>query len=196
MMVIGITGGVGAGKSEILKYIKNNYNCRIVLSDNVANELKLKGQPGYQPIVDYLGKEILGEDGEIDKPKMAAAIFGNNEKIIKINQIMHPLVNSYIIELINTEKRNNIYDFLFIEAALLIENGYDKIVDELWYIYADVEVRRKRLKESRGYSDTKIDNILKSQLSEDEFRKHCRVVIDNSGELEKAYRQVDAELGG
>ena len=120
----------------------------------------------------------------------------NNEKIIKINQIMHPLVNSYIIELINTEKRNNIYDFLFIEAALLIENGYDKIVDELWYIYADVEVRRKRLRESRGYSDTKINNILKSQLSEDEFRKHCRVVIDNSGELDNAFRQVDAELGG
>jgi dephospho-CoA kinase len=196
MKVIGITGGVGAGKSEILKYIRNNYNCRIVLSDNVANDLKLKGQPGYQKVVDYLGQEILGDDGEIDKSKMAAAIFGNNEKIIKINQIMHPLVNSYIIELINTEKRNNIYDFLFIEAALLIENGYDKIVDELWYIYADVEVRRKRLRESRGYSDTKINNILKSQLSEDEFRKHCRVVIDNSGELDNAFRQVDAELGG
>ena len=85
-------------------------------------------------------------------------------------------------------------DFLFIEAALLIECGYDKIVDELWYIYADKEVRRQRLKESRGYSDEKIDNIFKNQLSEDKFRSHCKVVIDNSGTLEDTCKQIDRAL--
>ncbi|MCR5100528.1 MAG: dephospho-CoA kinase [Butyrivibrio sp.] len=195
MKVIGITGGVGAGKSKVLAYIKNKYNCKIIMSDNVANDLKKKGMPCYKPVLDLLGKQILGDDGEIDKKKMAAVIFADKEKIEKINGIMHPAVNSYIISLIDEEKKANLIDYLFIEAALLIENGYDKIVDELWYIYAQESVRRARLKDTRGYSDEKIDSILKNQLSDDEFRKYCKVVIDNSAEIEETYRQIDKELG-
>ena len=93
------------------------------------------------------------------------------------------------------EKERKKLDYLFIEAALLIENGYDKIVDELWYIYADVEVRRQRLKASRGYSDEKIDDILKGQLSDEEFRKYADFVIDNSGDENDTRRQIDLKLG-
>lgn len=85
-------------------------------------------------------------------------------------------------------------DFFFLEAALLIEEGYDRIVDELWYVYADEEVRRKRLKESRGYSDAKIDHIFHSQLPEEEFRRHCRRVIENNGDLQETCRQIDEVL--
>ncbi|MFR6332735.1 MAG: dephospho-CoA kinase [Eisenbergiella sp.] len=67
----------------------------------------------------------------------------------------------------------------------------DRIVDELWYVYADEEVRRKRLKESRGYSDAKIDHIFHSQLPEEEFRRHCRRVIENNGDLQETCRQID-----
>ena len=80
------------------------------------------------------------------------------------------------------------------EAALLIEAGYDADVDELWYIYCDEDERRRRLKASRGYSDEKIDSILKSQLPEDVFRQHADVVINNIGALETALREVDAAL--
>ena len=86
-------------------------------------------------------------------------------------------------------------DYLFIEAALLIENGYDKIVDEMWYVYADEEVRRQRLKTTRGYSDSKIDDILKGQLSDEEFRQHADFVIDNSGDVEGMQRCIDLKLG-
>lgn len=195
MKVIGVTGGVGAGKSTVLSYIEKSCNCRIIFSDQVANDIKLKGQSCYEPIVELLTKDILGDDGEIDKKKMAAKIFADENLLAKVNAILHPAVNNYIFGEIEKEKNRGKLDYLFVEAALLIENGYDKVVDELWYIYADEAVRRERLKASRGYSDEKIDDILKGQLSDKEFRKYADFVIDNSGDENDTKRQIDLKLG-
>lgn len=193
--IIGVTGGVGAGKSTVLKYINDNYNCKVVFSDDVANEIKKKGYPAYDELVRVLGEEILGEDGEIDKAKMAAAIFGDAKKLEKVNKILHPAVNTFIINIIDEERLRNRIDFVFVEAALLIENGYKKIVDELWYIYADEDTRRKRLKDSRGYSDEKIDGIFAQQLNDEVYRLNSDFVIDNSKDPESAAEQINKKLG-
>ncbi|WP_029321577.1 dephospho-CoA kinase [Butyrivibrio sp. AE3004] len=193
--IIGVTGGVGAGKSTVLNYIKSICNCRIIFADQVANDLKLKGQSCYEPIVGLLSEDILSENGEIDKNKMAAKIFADEELIQKVNDILHPAVNIYISDAIKQEKIRDELDYLFIEAALLIENGYDKIVDELWYIYVSEDVRRQRLKASRGYSDDKINDIFKGQLKDDEFRKYADFVINNSGDESDMKRQIDLKLG-
>lgn len=192
--IIGITGGVGAGKSTLLSYIKDNYNCLVILSDDVANDIKKKGFPAYDALVEALGRGILSEDGEIDKALMAKAIFNDENKLKTVNNILHPAVNQYIINIVDDERKRGVYDFVFVEAALLIENGYDKIVDEMWYVYADEDTRRKRLKASRGYSDQKVTDIFKSQLSDEVFREHCEFVIDNSGEDSKAFYEIDHKL--
>lgn len=192
--IIGITGGVGAGKSTLLSYIKDNYNCLVILSDDVANDIKKKGFPAYDALVEALGRGILSEDGEIDKALMAKAIFNDKNKLKTVNNILHPAVNQYIINIVDDERKRGVYDFVFVEAALLIENGYDKIVDEMWYVYADEDTRRKRLKASRGYSDQKVTDIFKSQLSDETFREHCEFVIDNSGEDSKAFSEIDNRL--
>ena len=192
--IIGITGGVGAGKSTLLKYIKDSYNCLVILSDDIANDIKKKGYPAFDALVEALGSDILSPDGEIDKVLMAKAIFNDENKLKTVNNILHPAVNQYIINIIDDERKRGVYDFVFVEAALLIENGYDKIVDEMWYVYADEETRRNRLKVSRGYSDKKVTDILKSQLSDEEFRKHCAFVIDNSGDSKKAFSEIDKRL--
>lgn len=194
--IIGITGGVGAGKSTVLSYISENYNCRVIFSDDVANDIKKKGFPAYDQIVELLGREILGEDGEIDRAKMASAIFNNKNKLKSVNNILHPAVNTYIINIIEEEKSRGELDFVFVEAALLIENGYDKIADELWYVYASEEARRQRLKSSRGYTDEKITDILGKQLDDATFRQHCQFVIDNSGSIESVAAQIDEKLEG
>lgn len=193
--IIGITGGIGAGKSTVLGYIRDNYNALVIFSDDVANDIKKKGYPAYDALVDLLGKEVLSEDGEIDKAKMASAIFNNKNLLKKVNNILHPAVNTFIINIIEKERAKGVYDFVFVEAALLIENGYDKIVDELWYVYASEDSRRQRLKASRGYSDEKIDDILGKQLDDATFRKYCSFVIDNSGKLSKAAGQIDNKIG-
>ena len=196
MRTIGITGGVGAGKSELLAYIEKNYNSRILLADTVGHLVKEPGQPCYEKLVALLGKEILFPDGQIDRKAMAEKIFADPELLGKVNGMIHPAVETYILEQIHLEQMRGTLDFFFIEAALLIECGYEDKMDELWYIYADREVRARRLKASRGYSDEKIQEIMDSQLSEEEFRRHCQVVIDNSGSLQDAYRQIDEILKG
>lgn len=195
MKVIGITGGVGAGKSEILKYLKEHCRCRIIMADLVAHQLEKAGQVCYDKLVGLLGTEILGADGQIEKSRMAAKIFQQKELLQQVNAIVHPAVKEYIKDAIAKERAKGEIDVLFLEAALLIEDGYESIVDELWYIHTDVEVRRSRLKSSRGYSDEKIDSIIRGQLPEETFYEHCQVVLENSGTLEDVYRQIDKELG-
>lgn len=195
MKVIGITGGVGSGKSALLSYIKGKYDCEIILADEAAHRVKEPGQPCYQKLIELLTDDILNEDGTINKKEMAAKIFESDELLEKVNAIIHPAVKEMILQEITRLKKEGKTCFFFIEAALLIECGYLNIVDEMWYIYAREDIRRKRLKESRNYTDEKINAIMDSQLKEEEFRKYCKVVIDNSGSLEDAYEQIDRELG-
>ena len=133
-------------------------------------------------------------DGRINKPEMSRRIFSVPELLDQVNQLVHPAVKIYILDESAREKKAGRLDFFIVEAALLIEAGYKEHLDELWYIYCDENERRRRLRASRGYSDEKIDNILRSQLSEQEFRDNADVVIDNSGTIEAACAQVDAAL--
>ena len=196
MKIIGITGGVGAGKTRILAYIEENYKAYVIRTDETAKLLQTPGHDCYEKIVECLGNEILGEDGQIDRQKMAQVIFSNQEKLAQVNEIVHPQVNAYVAEKIKEEEQKGQVDYFFIEAALLIEIHYDEICDELWYIDTSEDIRRQRLKESRGYSDEKINDIISKQLSEQEFRKHCQVHLNNNRELQMVYQQIDKELGG
>lgn len=195
MQIIGITGGIGAGKSQVLQYIQNHYKCRVILADDVGNEVKLPGKICYNQLVDLLGNDILDKEGFIQKEKMAARIFSNKELLLQVNAIIHPAVMEYILTEIQKEKEAGIQDFFFVEAALLIECGYASHVDEMWYVYASDEIRRERLRANRHYSDEKITSIMKGQLQEEEFRKHCQVVIDNSDDFSKTEKQIDKILG-
>lgn len=195
MKTIGITGGVGSGKSEVLKYLKNEYNSRILIADEAAHLLQEKGQSCYAKLVALLGSEVLTPNGEIEKQKMADLIFQDEELLKKVNALIHPSVIQFIIDEINRERKYGILDFFFVEAALLIENGFDVIVDEMWYIYTEESVRRKRLRDSRSYTDEKTTGIMARQLPEEAFRKACRVVIDNSGNFEDTKKQIDQKLG-
>ena len=192
MKVIGITGGVGSGKTMLLQYIQEHYNCRILLADDVAN--KEPGQVCYEKIVDLLGQDIVDETGVICRERMAERIFRDKNLLQEVNAIIHPAVREYIVQEIEREKKKAEYDFFFLEAALLIECGYDAVVEEMWYIYTDEAVRRSRLKAGRAYSDEKIDSIIRSQLSEENYRAHCSTIIDNSRELADAYEQIDKKM--
>lgn len=195
MIVIGITGGVGCGKSEVLRYLKEKYQAQVLLADEVANELKEPGMPCYQPVVDCLGAEILDADGRIDKGKMAQVIFSDKEKLRQINEIIHPAVRRYIEQEIERQRKIKMFGFFFLEAALLIEEHYDQLLDEMWYVYATEEVRRMRLMQSRGYSQEKITSIMSKQLTEQQFRQHCAFVLDNSGDFEDTKKQIDEKMG-
>lgn len=194
MRVIGITGGVGAGKSAILDYIEENYNAGILKADEIAHDLMEPGTDCYRALTEILPKEVYAPDGSLDRPALAALLFSKENLREQINGIVHPAVKVYIINTILKEREIGALEYLVIEAALLIEEHYEEICDELWYIYTSRENRRQRLTESRGYSKEKITRIFESQLCEEEYRRHCRVVIDNNGTMEKTFREIDMAL--
>ena len=117
-------------------------------------------------------------------------IFSGENKRRRLNGIVHPAVKEEILEIYRQELKKGKISYLILEAALLIEDGYDKICDRLWYIDTDKDVRRRRLKESRGYSDEKIDEIFASQLPKEVYREYCSQVIDNNGTLEETIVKV------
>lgn len=194
MKFIGITGGVGAGKSKILKFIESHYRCEIYLADEAAHLVKLPGTECYRELVALLGTSILAADGQIDKPAMAERIFRDPELLQSVNDIIHPAVKTYLLERYEEAKRREDVELFFVEAALLIECGYGSLVDEMWYIYAEESVRRERLAETRGYSEEKIRQIMGQQLSEETFRKNSDFIIDNSGSFEETCRQIEKKL--
>ncbi len=193
MKIIGITGGIGSGKSRVLSYMEEHWNAVICQADHVAWELQKPGQDCYKKIVDHFGTIILNEDGSINRKTLGEIVFRNQRELKILNQIVHPAVKSYILRWIQSERISGCTCFV-LEAALLLEGGYKEICDELWYIYAEGTIRRQRLKESRAYTDEKVDAIMASQLSDELFRKQCEIVIDNSGDFDHTCYQIDKEM--
>lgn len=195
---IGITGGVGCGKSEILRYLRERYGCRVILTDDCAKEMEKKGGALYEPVCRLLaeqgGTAFMTEDGEIDKKTMAAMIFSDASLLAKINALVHPAVNAYVKDEVEREKERGALEFVILESALMIENNYRSFLDEMWYIYCDEDVRRRRLALSRGYTQEKITGIMSRQIPEQTFREACDVTIDNSGALQETLAQIDSQI--
>ena len=195
MKVIGITGGVGAGKSEILKYLKEKYGAIVIEADKVGHLLMEPGGACYYSIVEKFGSSILNGDQTINRGKLGKIVFADEGLLAELNKIIHPRVKSHIVSEIAKERAYHRTKYFVVEAALLIEDHYDVICDEMWYIHTDASVRAERLKETRGYDDEKIASICANQKSPEEFRSACQVVIDNSGDLAGTQKQIDEQLG-
>lgn len=195
MKVLGITGGVGAGKSMVLDYLNRRYHARVIQADQVSHYLCEPGQVVYYKVVEAFGSGILFGDQTINRQKLGQLVFQDQQKLQKLNNLIHPAVKEYISGEIQRERTEGKVPFVAVEAALLIEDHYETICDELWYIYAEEDVRRKRLAAFRGYSFGKSDSIMKNQLPDEIFRESCQFVIDNSSEsVQNTFEQIDRGL--
>ena len=195
MLFIGITGGVGAGKTEILNYLQSRYHCRILLADRIAQELMEPGTDCYRKLTAlFADDDVFLPGGGFDRGRLAGILFADHAKREALNAIVHPAVHEYVMAEVEKERLAGKLDFVILEAALLIETGYAEDCDELWYIYTDREIRKKRLMASRGYSEEKSEAIMASQLSEETFRKYCKEEINNSGTVEESFAQIDRIL--
>lgn len=192
MKVIGITGGVGCGKSFIMEQLQERYQAGIILTDLVAHDLIEPGGISYQEIVSCFGTKILQSDGKINRQALGAIVFKDKESLLKLNSITHPNVKKEVIRRIEEMKRAKEVSIIMVEAALLIEEHYDEICDELWFIDASDEVRIKRLMEKRGYTKEKCLSIMSNQLQRERFLEHCERVIYNDKTKEDAIAQLDA----
>ena len=187
--ILGVTGGVGAGKSQVLDILKNEHGAHVILSDQVAKELMDPGREGYRRVVEYLGVGTLESTGAIDRPKMARMILGNQEALREVNRLTHPLVWEEILRRIEGSP----LPLQIVETALP-EKQFRDICDEIWYVYTSEENRARRLFVSRGYDREKTVQVMKNQLSDEEFRSICHRVIDNNGSIEDTREQISRFL--
>lgn len=200
MKVIGITGGVGAGKSTVVGILGRHYRTEYLHCDVIAHRLMEPGGDAYAELCRLFGREILNEDGTIHRGRLYEAAFQRTNRVEELNACVHPKVRLAVEARLAELRKAGFSGLVLIEAALLIEAGYQEICDELWYVYAPEEVRRARLKESRGYTDEKVDELLKKQASEQIFFRECDFVIynDSSKEACEAHvlKQAEAHLNG
>ena len=191
MKFIGLTGGVGAGKTTVLKAIRQMYRVRILIADEIAHEQMEPGTICYKRLHEVFGAfDIWREDGSINRPKLAQLLFSDEEKRRILNGIVHPAVKAYILGEVEKERQKGYYEYVIREAARLIEDHYDTLCDELWYVYASEQTRKKRLMSDRGYSEQKVEQIFAAQLSDETYRSYCRVVIDNDRDEAYVLEQV------
>ena len=194
MKVYGITGGAGTGKSEVIKMLQQNFGGCVIMSDEVARELMQKGNISYQLIVEYFGRDILMDDGEIDRKKLADHVFNNKEALENLNSMTHPYVKDEIRKLIAEAEASGECRFVALESAILLECGYEDICDEFWYVYTKPEIRRQRMKETRNYSDEKVDSVMRNQQPDEVFFEQCSFVIKNNTTLSDVYAQLKEKL--
>lgn len=193
--IIGITGGVGCGKSSVVDYIQKNYDCAVMKTDKVSHFGMKKGNPTYEPILEILSTIILDEDGEINRSKMARIIFNDPDKLEAINDIVFPYVQRVIEEHIDLARRAGIKYFI-IESALMFHEKCDLygLCDDVWYIFTQENLRYKRLTTNRNYSIEKSRTIMLNQYPESTFEMLSNVVIDNSGPFGETVKQIKEYL--
>ena len=193
MKIIGVTGGVGAGKSTVLNYLEKRYGAKLILADLVGHEVMEPGHEAYEQVVKVFGQEIVSEDKTIDRKALGAIVFADEKKRMILNRIIHPAVRQEILRRLEEAELLHL-SYVVVEAALFLEENYDAFCDETWYIYTSEDNRRLRLKASRGYSDEKIDRMFAAQKSHEEFLERCQFVIDNNGSAEETHRQIDRRM--
>ncbi len=194
-MILGLTGSVGSGKSTVAGMIAELSGAPVIDADEIARSVQKRGGAAFDEIVAEFGPEILGPDGEIDRLRLAQIVFSDRRKLERLQAIVHPKVRDEEIRLLEKYANQPLVVFM---VPLLFENGLEKLVDAVLVVVTEDGVRRTRLKQRSGWSDSEISRRLAAQLSDAEKMRRADFVIHNSGtlaETKKQVRQVLQKLG-
>ena len=189
MITIGITGGVGAGKSTVLDFLEQEYQAYVMKADEIGHLVMEPGQSCYEPVIALFGKQVIKNDKTIDRRLVSDVVFSHPDMLEKLNHIIHPAVKEYIRRQLALKKEEG-QRICVVEAALLLEDHYEEFCDTVWYIHTDSEIRIRRLMESRGYTRGKSMSIIASQAPEEFFRAHTDYVVTNNADLEETWQQI------
>jgi dephospho-CoA kinase len=189
MFVIGLTGGIGSGKSTVSDMLRAK-GAAVIYADQVGHEVYQSGTAVWDEIVAAFGRQVLAADGQIDRRKLGSIVFADPEARRQLNAITHPPMRRLMAERLDELRRQGVR-VAVLEAALLIEAGWVDLTDEVWLVLAPPAVAAQRLVERSGLSREDADARIASQLSNEERLEHADVVIDTDCSLEDVARRVD-----
>ena len=190
MLKIGLTGGIGTGKSSVTEAFQS-LGAAVINADLLGHDAYLPGTIGFEEVVTEFGQDLVGSDGQIDRKKLGPIVFSDSSKMDRLNEIMHPLIRDLIEErLVTLESNQN--KVAVVEAAILIEAGWKSLFDEIWVVISDPEEVINRLGVRNGLSREDALKRIDSQMSNNERIEHGDVVVENTGSMEDLKTRVNS----
>ena len=193
MKIIGLTGGIGSGKSTVSAYLAAK-GYKIIDADKIAHDITLKGSPVLLELAEAFGKDILEPDGSLNRRKLAAAAFADNDGRQMLNAITHRVIFEEIDGRIRELRNSGQEKIIFLDAPLLFESGLDSRTEENWVVHADTKTRVERVKGRDGLSESEILDRISAQMDEKEKLDRATYVLDNSGNREDLFAQIERLL--
>lgn len=193
MIVIGLTGGIGTGKSTVSDYLRKK-GCIILDADDISRKMTEAGMPALSIIQNVFGDEVINSDGSLNRHKLGDIVFNNRDKLQKLQQIITTEVVDNINRNLSQLQSEHCDNIVVIDAPLLFECGMENIADENWLVISEMSVRIKRVKERDNLSEEQIIARINNQMSQDDKEKLSDYVLDNSGSLQQLYEQIDDNL--
>lgn len=188
MLVIGLTGGIGSGKSTVARILKEN-GANLILADDIAKEIMQPHMPAYKKIIEHFGTNIMAEDEQIDRKKLAKIVFSDNEQLLYLNKVTHGAVADRISELIS-EFRKSQQNLVAVEAIVPIKHGFLDLVDTVWVVIASEKTRINRIMKRSGLTYEEAKKRIESQMSDDEYKSIADLVVYNDGTLNELEEKV------
>jgi dephospho-CoA kinase len=189
-LVIGLTGGIGSGKSTVAAMLAG-LGARVVDADRIGHEAYRPGSEGFEQVVQAFGRRVVGPDGSIDRRVLGALVFADPEARQRLNAIVHPLIGAEIGRRLAAARSGRPQTPIVIEAALLLEAGWRPLVDRVWVVAVGRETAITRVRESRGLSREEVERRLDAQMADAERRRLADVVFENDGTLAALRAQVE-----
>jgi dephospho-CoA kinase len=190
MLKIGLTGGIATGKSYVLSVL-SELGCEVIDSDAVAHQVIEPGRPAYVDIIDHFGRDILNEDGSINRAALGAIVFSDKIARERLNAIVHPRVYEAQVEWFERTRRRNPAAIAVVDAALMIETGSYRRFDKIIVVYCDPELQLQRLTERNGFTREQAQTRISAQMPSEEKLKYADYSIDTSNGFEDTRRQVE-----
>jgi dephospho-CoA kinase len=188
MHVIGLTGGIGTGKSTVAQFLEEQ-GATVISADLLGHEVYTPGRPSYYELVNAFGNDIVADDGAIDRKKLGAIVFADAKQLAKLNAIVHPRMKGMMRERLQEFERQGLA-VAVIEAAILLEAKWDELTDEVWVTVAPSNVAALRVAERSKLPLEQVLERIKSQMSNEQRRARADVVIDTSGDMESTREQA------
>lgn len=191
LYVIGLTGNIATGKSEVLRILRE-LGAYVVDADQRVHRLLRRGTPVYHRVVEAFGTDILDEDGEIDRRRLGARVFADPQALGRLEGIVHPAVIAEVLQELREVARRGSHRVAVVEAIKLMEAGMaDELCDEVWVVHAEPEQQIARLVASRGMTEEEARQRLATQPPQEHKEARADWVVDNSGSLEYTRRQLE-----
>ena len=201
MLLVGLTGGIGSGKSTFAALLAER-GAQIIDADELGRDALKPGQPAWHSVVDQFGDEVLVPGTmDIDRKRLAAIVFGDRASLAALNAIVHPVILSGIAD--ELERLRNSDEIVILDAALIVEFGMVDTLDLTVVVTADRSLRRDRLVKNRGMTDSEIAERIAAQATDEKLLAHADVVVVNDGtlddlnaEADRVYAQLAARASG